>query len=645
MTVRRIGAYEVLAELGRGGAGVVFRARGAGESIVAIKVLLQQDPEGVARFEREARLQSMLGEEAGFVPLLGAGVERGAPFIVTPFLEGGSLRDRLKKGPLGVAETHDLGVRLAGAMGRAHAAGVVHRDLKPENVLFAKDGTAFVADLGLAKHLRADGAASRSVDLSRTGALYGTAGYMPNEQMDDRRQAGAPADVFALGAILYECLAGRPAFVGEGFLDLVAKIGRGQLDPLAAARPDAPRALTAAIEKALAKDAAARFPDGAAFARALEGAKAGARPPRRTPAIVLGLAVPLLAAGAFAVTRTPQTPTPGPPPGPTPPVAPVASPTASPTSSRPVPGERSGPPWQFATKIRAVAFVAPKKVIVGCEDGDVAFVDLASGVKRRLAQLSEVRAFAVSTSGKHAVSAHKDGLVVGWDLAKGVTLWRDEATEEDIALGVAIFSNDELFATCGRLPTMRVATVSDNTVRAGFQAHGEKRAVGLAAPAHGRFIVSVGHDRAVRIWSFVDPERTGAIETAQKLSCVAVTPGGERVLVGTDPKKNGERGLVEEWDLATRKQLASFEAQASGVECVAYARGGTHALVGGADKHDRKRALLLIDLAARTESVLPDRAAMIHSCAVSPDGRRAVSGSDDTLRLWDLETCSEVSAP
>ncbi len=148
----RIGPYEVLGELGRGGMGVVFRARGPGGGEVALKLLARADGAAFARFDRERRLLASLGEEEGFVGLLDAGTAREGAWLVMPLVPGGTLADRLEAGPLGVEETVALGTQLARALGAAHARGIVHRDVKPENILFAASGRPLVADLGIAKH-------------------------------------------------------------------------------------------------------------------------------------------------------------------------------------------------------------------------------------------------------------------------------------------------------------------------------------------------------------------------------------------------------------------------------------------------------------------------------------------------------------
>jgi len=306
----RVGGYEVVALVGRGGSGTVYRGRTSDGREVALKVLESRFADARARFARERRLLATLGEREGFVPLLDADPE-GA-FIVMPFVAGGTLRARLAKGPLGVEETVALGRSLALALGRAHARGIVHRDVKPENVLFDAVGTTpLLADLGLAKHFRADTpGASVSVQLSASGDLRGTFGYMPVEQMRGSKRVGPSVDVFALGAILYECLAGVPPYVGATLFELMDVIEREKFMRLRELRREVPQAVAAAIERALARDPGERFADGSAFAAAL-GASVESRPRdlRRGAAfamMAMGLAAAL--AGALVVGRGPVRP-------------------------------------------------------------------------------------------------------------------------------------------------------------------------------------------------------------------------------------------------------------------------------------------------------------------------------------------------
>jgi serine/threonine-protein kinase len=302
----RIGSYDVVGQVGRGGMGVVFRARSADGRDVAIKVLARRDALAAGRFERERRLLSSLGDAEGFVPLVATGEISSGPFLVMPFMPGGTLRTRLSSGPLGVDATLALGRALATALGRAHERGIVHRDLKPENILFAADGRPLIADLGLAKHFSSDApGASQSVSLSAAGELLGTAGYMAREQMRDAKNVGPPADVFALGAILYECLCGRPSFFGDSTYAVAARVEEGTFEPLGRVARETPRWLVAVVERALAREPTDRYPDALALGRALaaDGRGKGARRWVGAAGVVLALGG-LGAAWRIAIVRS-----------------------------------------------------------------------------------------------------------------------------------------------------------------------------------------------------------------------------------------------------------------------------------------------------------------------------------------------------
>ena len=307
----RIGTYELLAELGRGGMGVVHRARAADGREVAVKVFTQEIDEPLA--EREARLLSTLSEAEGFVPVLDSGREAGKRFIVMPVLEGGTLRDRLRKGPLEPEEAAALVARLARAMGRAHERGIVHRDLKPENVLFGAKGAPLVADLGLAKHFRRDVLGASATRSQTAHGMAGTVGYMAPEQVEDASSAGPGADVFALGAILHEAMAGARPFEESGILSYASALKTRRALPLRRLRRDVPRWLEAVVARALERTPSARYADGHALARALE---AGAAAPGRRGRRVALASVPLVALAVWAAfprarraeTRVPSAP-------------------------------------------------------------------------------------------------------------------------------------------------------------------------------------------------------------------------------------------------------------------------------------------------------------------------------------------------
>ncbi len=328
---KRIGPYEVVREVGFGGSATVYEARDFKGEKVALKVLRTRGGDAFQRFERERRLHERLGEEEGFVPILDAGATKDGGYIVMPFMTGGTLRDRLDAGPLPIADALSIGRALAAALTVAHGRGIVHRDLKPENVLFtarpeakgAPDGVPLVSDLGLAKHFRKDvTGASESQSLSQTGAARGTPCYMAPEQFSDSKSIGPPADVYAWGAILYECLTGERLHEGENILQMLAAVDSGTHTPIPDLRADAPAPLVAIVERAIDKDPNVRFADGAALLAALRPERRARRSSRAVLAVAFGgalmggLLVHALGAATAPRTQPPAVAPPAPPPPP-----------------------------------------------------------------------------------------------------------------------------------------------------------------------------------------------------------------------------------------------------------------------------------------------------------------------------------------
>ncbi len=206
----QVPGYEVLGVLGRGGMGVVYMARHkALGRLVALKMILNSDhadPLELARFRTEAESLARL-QHPNIVQIFEVGEHEGRPYLALEYLEGGSLAARLSKAPLSPREAARMLETLAHAVDAAHQRQVIHRDLKPANVLLTADGTPKVTDFGLAKRLDA------GAGLTQTNALMGTPSYMaPEQALSKAAEVGPASDVYALGAILYECLTGRPPF-------------------------------------------------------------------------------------------------------------------------------------------------------------------------------------------------------------------------------------------------------------------------------------------------------------------------------------------------------------------------------------------------------------------------------------------------
>jgi len=264
--------YTVERELGRGGMATVYLARDTKHGRrVAVKVLefVGLDDEGAGRFLVEIGLTARLSHPH-IVPLLDSGNAGGRPFFVMPFVDGGTLRARTERGPLGTAETLKIAGEVADALAYAHAQGVLHRDVKPENIMMS-GRNAVVADFGIARALQA--ADDQDASFTFTGLAVGTPTYMSPEQAAGDPGVDERSDVYSLGAVLYEMLTGDVPFAGES---VQASIGRRFVEPPPSARAanhDVPEAVDAVVRQAMALDPAERFASAAEFGDAL--ARAG----------------------------------------------------------------------------------------------------------------------------------------------------------------------------------------------------------------------------------------------------------------------------------------------------------------------------------------------------------------------------------
>jgi serine/threonine protein kinase len=251
-----IPGYEVLGEVGRGGMGVVYEARHLGlKRAVALKVIRAGEyahPQELARFRAEAEAVARL-QHPNIVQVYEIGGHHGLPFFSLEFCAGGSLARRLDGRPLPPGRAAELVEALARAVAAAHRAAVIHRDLKPANVLFTADGTPKVTDFGLAKRLD-------ETRLTATGAVMGTPSYMaPEQARGDVTAVGPAADVYALGAILYECLTGRPPFTGDTAHAIISQVIGREPDPPSRRGPKVPRDLDVVCLKCLEKEPARRY--------------------------------------------------------------------------------------------------------------------------------------------------------------------------------------------------------------------------------------------------------------------------------------------------------------------------------------------------------------------------------------------------
>jgi serine/threonine-protein kinase len=265
------GRYRLERELGRGGMATVYLAQDLKhDRRVALKVLSPEVAHavGAERFLREIRVTAGF-DHPHILPLLDSGQAGDLLYYLMPYVEGESLRDRLSREKrLPLEDSLRIAGEVAGALAYAHSRGIIHRDIKPENILLA-GGHARVADFGIARAVTAAG----GTELTGTGVAIGTLAYMSPEQASGAGDLDGRSDVYALGCVLYEMLAGRAPFTGTTAMEILARHALDPLPSLAAARPGVPAAVERAVATALAKTPADRFASADRFAEALARAE------------------------------------------------------------------------------------------------------------------------------------------------------------------------------------------------------------------------------------------------------------------------------------------------------------------------------------------------------------------------------------
>jgi eukaryotic-like serine/threonine-protein kinase len=273
----RLDAFEIVAPLGAGGMGEVYRARDTVlKRDVAIKVLPEywsHDPERLHRFEQEAQAAAALNHP-NIVSIFHVGQYDGSPYIVTELLHGETLRERMRHGPMRLREAIDVGIDIAHGLAAAHDAGITHRDLKPENIFITKDARVKILDFGLAKLqppkiASADGPTASYQPQTSPGHVLGTVGYMSPEQVRSQ-SADARSDIFAAGAVLYEMLTGKPAFRKATSAETMTAILNEDPPGVSQTVPSVPPGLQRIVNRCLAKSPEQRIQHATDLAFALE---------------------------------------------------------------------------------------------------------------------------------------------------------------------------------------------------------------------------------------------------------------------------------------------------------------------------------------------------------------------------------------
>jgi serine/threonine-protein kinase len=294
LTEQALGHYRIVGHIGAGGMGVVYRARDERlDRDVAIKVLpeeVTQDPERLARFEREAKAVAQL-DHPNVLAIHQLGTHEGAPFIVTELLEGENLRQRIPSGGIGWQKAAEIGAAAAEGLAAAHGKGIIHRDLKPENIFLTSGGRVKILDFGLAQvkaPLETEGDTATLTPAGTTpGTVMGTVGYMSPEQLRGEA-ADAQSDLFALGCVLYEMLSGRKAFLRRSTAETTAAILKEEPASLLETGVAVPAEFERTVRRCLEKSPEARFQSASDLAYNLRAISTASAVPVTAPAVRVG---------------------------------------------------------------------------------------------------------------------------------------------------------------------------------------------------------------------------------------------------------------------------------------------------------------------------------------------------------------------
>jgi WD40 repeat protein/tetratricopeptide (TPR) repeat protein/predicted Ser/Thr protein kinase len=651
--------YEVLRELGRGGMGVVYLARHLRlDRLVALKMILAgftAGPEERARFRKEAEAVAHL-QHPNIVQVYEVGEAGGRPYLALEHVDGDSLARKLAGTPLPARQAAGLMETLARAIHVAHQQAIVHRDLNPANVLLTSAGVPKVTDFGLAKRL--DGGAALQ---TQSGVIVGTPPYMAPEQAAGKSKETGPAtDVYALGAILYETLTGRPPFRAETPLETLLQVQFQEPVPPSRLQPKVPRDLGTVCLKCLEKEPRRRYASAGDLAddlqRFLEDKPVRARPVgqagrlwrwcRRKPTVasLTAAVVALLVAAAVGATV-------------------VAFRTASRAAADAVLAEKNRQELVRLQVGKGAALMdegdLPGALLWFAEafrldEGDPGRqeahrVRLAAVLQQcpKLAQVyfhrGPVNHAEFSPDGRRVLTASDDGTARLWDVSTGDPVALPLEHTGAVLFG-AFDHNGRRVLTASQDGTARVWEASTGRPLTPPVGHGGEVTYASFSPG-GRRVVTASEDGTARLWDAATGEPTAVLKHRRPVVYASFSPDGRRIVTASGDQ------TAQVWEAATGRPLlasplkhnapvlhASFNADGSRVVTVS-SNGTTRFWNAGSGE----LVTSFLKLSRVSSSSLSPT--LVSTC-FSPDGRRMVSTTwDPTARVWDVTTGLPLTPP
>jgi WD40 repeat protein/serine/threonine protein kinase len=692
-----ISGYQILGKLGEGGMGVVYKARHVRLGrVVALKMILagaKARRRDLTRFQAEMEAVARL-QHPNIVQLYEVGEHDGQPFCALEYADGGNLAQKLAGTPWPARQAAQLIETLARAIQAAHQQNVIHRDLKPANVLLGIDGTPKINDFGLAKQLTGvsavqEGEALREPEacLTQTGEIVGSPSYMAPEQAQGKpHEVGAPADIYGLGAILYELLTGRPPFKGETMLDTLEQV-RTQ-DPLPPTRlqPKLPRDLETLCLKALAKvpnqryatagdlaDDLRRFLDGKPIqARSVSHTEKVLRWCRRNPFVAIPSAAAVLLLVGFIIVLSVST------------VLVWRALEREQQNSYyqrialadrewsannlgrmeqlldECPADLRGwewhylkrlqykslPPLRYDTGLYCLAFHPSGQCLAsGSQNGVIKLWDAHTGQLLRIFRVPAgepiVRSVVFSPDGQRLAAAYSDGRIRIWD-ARGDKEPLDWEAHRSTVLCL-VFGPDgkRLASACVGGPAGGEAKVWDATTGKEILTFwGQLQGVlSLAFSGDGRRIASGGEDKTVKVWDTTTGQEVWTSpEHGAPVLCLAFSPDGRSLASASADLSELIPSEVKLWDAQTGEPRRTLRGHIAYIHSIAFSPDGQRLASVGKD-----RTVKLWDAATGRETLtLRGHKLAIRAVAFSPDGRQLASASrDHTVRFWDATPLEE----